>query len=277
MATNLKSFTDGLLLIGCGNMAGAILARWIKAGLNPGQVMVVDPSPSALPDGVAHFPTIDDWAAQHRAARWIMLGIKPQQLGEVAETLAPHVGPDTRLLSMLAGVSLADLAVRFPTAGAHVRILPNLPARIGAGVTAVAALDADKADDRVVAGLLAPLGEVLILPDDSQMDLITAFTGSGPAFILRLIEAYAGAGERLGLAPADALTLASATFSGAACWLASSGEAPSALVAQVASKGGTTQAGLDVLDGDGRLVGLMTEVLRAARDRGRELADIARG
>lgn len=277
MATNLRSFGDGLLLVGCGNMGGAILARWIKAGLNPAQVAVVDPSPTFVPEGVARFAALDDWAAQKRAARWIMLGIKPQQLGAVAEALAPLIGPDTRLVSMLAGVSIVDLAARFPSVSAHIRILPNLPARIGAGVTAVAMLGTQKADDRLLAQLLAPLGELLVLPDDSQMDLITAFTGSGPAFILRLIEAYAGAGERLGLAPAEALALASATFSGAATWLASSGEAPAALVAQVASKGGTTQAGLDVLDGDGRLVGLMTDVLRAARDRGRELADIARG
>lgn len=276
MATHLKSFGDGLLLVGCGNMAGAILARWIKAGLNPAQVTVVDPSPVAVPDGVARFAALGDWAAQNRSARWVMLGIKPQQLGDVAGTLAPLIGPDTRLISMLAGVPLSDLAARFPGVAAHIRILPNLPAQIGAGVTAVAAQGTDKADDRLIAQFLAALGEVLQLSDDSQMDLITAFTGSGPAFILRLIEAYAGAGERLGLAPEEALALASATFSGAAAWLASSKEAPAALVAQVSSKGGTTQAGLDVLDADGRLVGLMTEVLRAARDRGRELADIAR-
>lgn len=277
MANTLKTFAGGLLFVGCGNMAGSMLARWVAAGLDPAQVAVVDPAPAALPGGVTAYAALADWSASGRAAQWVLLGVKPQQLAEVAETLAPLIGGETRLLSILAGVSLADLAARFPAVRAHVRILPNLPARIGAGVSAVAANGADAADLAQVDALLKPLGTVLRLGDDSQMDLVTAFTGSGPAFILRLIEAYAAAGERLGFSSEEALALASATFGGATAWLASSGEAPAALVAQVASRGGTTQAGLDVLDADGRLVALMTEVLRAARDRGRELADLARG
>jgi pyrroline-5-carboxylate reductase len=118
---------------------------------------------------------------------------------------------------------------------------------------------------------------VVPLADDTAMDLVTAFTGSGPAFVFRLIESYAAAGERLGLSADDALKLAMATFGGSTALLADSGEKPGTLIAQVASKGGTTQAGLDVLDEDGQLAALFTNVLRAARDRGRELADIARG
>lgn len=278
MAGKLQNFAGGLLLVGCGNMAGAMLARWIKAGLPASSVTIVDPTPSAVPEGAAHFADLDAMAAAGAPApAWILLGVKPQQLNVVSGALASLAGAETRLVSMLAGVTLADLRARFPDAGAHVRILPNLPARIGAGVTAVAASGTRKVDDKAIAALLAPLGRVLTLADDSQMDLITAFTGSGPAFILRLIEAYAGAGERLGLSAEDALSLAVATFGGATAWLEDSGEAPAVLAAQVTSKGGTTQAGLDVLDSDGRLVALMTEVLRAARDRGRELADIARG
>jgi len=277
MATGLDTFTGGLLLVGCGNMAGAMLARWVAAGMNPARVHVVDPAPAPLPAGVTRHDSISAWASCGARAQWVLLGVKPQQLGDIAAELAVHLGPDTRLLSILAGVPLADLAERFPMVRAHVRILPNLPARIGAGITAVAATGTDAADDGLIAALLTPLGSVMRLTDDSQMDLVTAFTGSGPAFILRLIEAYAGAGERLGFTAEEALALASATFGGASAWLASGGEAPATLVAQVASKGGTTQAGLDVLDADGRLVALMTEVLRAARDRGRELADIARG
>jgi pyrroline-5-carboxylate reductase len=180
-----------------------------------------------------------------------------------------------RLISMLAGVPLADLAARLPDARAHIRILPNLAARIGAGVTAVATLG--DADDQAMTTLLTPLGQVLPMADDSAMDLITAFTGSGPAFVFSLVESYAAAGERLGLSNEDALALALATFGGAIALLDDSGEKPGVLITQVASKGGTTQAGLDVLDGDGQLAALMTNVLRAARDRGRELADLARG
>lgn len=274
MTKILGNFTGRLLLVGCGNMAGAMLDRWLAAGLDPSQVAIVDPFATPR-EGIAHFASLADWLSADGAAEWVMLGMKPQQLGEVAGDLAPVANSATHLLSILAGVSLADLAARFPEAKAQVRILPNLAARIGAGVSAVASLG--DADDATVTALLEPLGTVVPLADDSTMDLVTAFTGSGPAFVFRLIEAYAAAGERLGLSADDALKLATATFAGATALLAGSGEKPGALVSQVASKGGTTQAGLDVLDADGQLVALMTNVLRAARDRGRELADLARG
>lgn len=274
MTKILKGFAGRLLLVGCGNMAGAMLDRWLAAGLDPAQVAVVDPVAPPR-EGIAHFAALGDWAAAGAGADWIMLGMKPQQLGDVAAELAPFVSDDTHLLSILAGVSLADLAARFPAAKAQVRILPNLAARIGAGVSAVATLgDADQA---AIASFLDPLGTVVTLDDDSTMDLVTAFTGSGPAFVFRMIESYAAAGERLGLSAEDALKLATATFGGATALLTDSGEKPGTLIAQVASKGGTTQAGLDVLDAVGDLTALLTNVLRAARDRGRELADIARG
>ncbi|WP_428679207.1 pyrroline-5-carboxylate reductase [Sphingopyxis sp.] len=274
MTKTLRTFAGRLLLVGCGNMAGAMLDRWLAAGLDPAAVAVVDPL-AAPREGISQFASLAEWKDAGGNADWIMLGMKPQQLGEVADDLAAVAGGDTHLLSILAGVSLADLALRFPGAKAQVRILPNLAARIGAGVSAVASLGV--ADDGAVQSLLKPLGTVVALADDTTMDLVTAFTGSGPAFVFRLIEAYAAAGERLGLSSEDALKLATATFGGSTALLADSGEKPGTLIAQVASKGGTTQAGLDVLDEGGQLAALFTGVLRAARDRGRELADIARG
>jgi len=274
MTKSLRNFAGRLLLVGCGNMAGAMLDRWLAAGLAPERVAIVDPAANPR-EGVSHFASLAEWNAAGGDADWIMLGMKPQQLAEVADELAPVVTADTRLVSILAGVSLADLAARFPNAKAQVRVLPNLAARIGAGVSAVATLG--DPDDDMVAALLDPLGTVVPLADDTAMDLVTAFTGSGPAFVFRLIEAYAAAGERLGLSAEEALKLATATFGGATALLADSGDKPGALIVQVASKGGTTQAGLDVLDEGGQVAALFTNVLRAARDRGRELADIARG
>lgn len=270
----LGNFSGRILLVGCGNMAGAMLDRWLADGLPADQVSIVDPV-AAPRDHIRHFTSLADWADAGEAAEWIMLGMKPQQLGEVASLLAPHVSEKTQLLSILAGVSLSDLADRFQSTRAIVRVLPNLAARIGAGVTAIAAQG--DADTAMIQSMMESMGQVINLADDSSMDLITAFTGSGPAFVFRLIEAYAAAGERLGLPSEDALALANATFAGASALLDDSGEKPAALVAKVASKGGTTQAGLDVLDRDGQLAALLTSVLRAARDRGRELADIARG
>jgi pyrroline-5-carboxylate reductase len=255
-------------------MAGAMLDRWLAAGLDPASVAIVDPY-AAPRAGIAHFASLAEWKDAGTGADWVMLGMKPQQLGEVAADLAPIATGGVHLLSILAGVSLADLAARFPEAKAQVRILPNLAARIGAGVSAVAS--AGDADEAAVTALLTPLGTVVPLADDTAMDLVTAFTGSGPAFVFRLIESYAAAGERLGLSADDALKLAMATFGGSTALLEGSGEKPGTLIAQVASKGGTTQAGLDVLDEDGQLAALFTNVLRAARDRGRELADLARG
>jgi len=274
MTKTLTNFAGRMLLVGCGNMAGAMLDRWLTAGLDAANVAIVDPF-AAPREGLAQFASLAEWRSVGGTADWIMLGMKPQQLGEVASDIADVVTGDTHLLSILAGVSLADLAARFPAAQAQVRILPNLAARIGAGVSAVAS--SGDADMAAVTSLLDPLGTVVALADDSTMDLVTAFTGSGPAFVFRLIESYAAAGERLGLSAEDALKLATATFGGATALLADSGEKPGTLIAQVASKGGTTQAGLDVLDSDGQLAALLTNVLRAARDRGRELADIARG
>src|SRR3546814_9508771 len=114
-----------------------------------------------------------------------------------SDLLAPTATGGVHLLSILAGVSLAELAERFLAARAQVRILPNLAARIGAGVSAVAHLG--DADTDAVAALLAQLGQTVALADDMLMDLVTAFTGSGPAFVVLLIEAYAAVGERLGL------------------------------------------------------------------------------
>ena len=274
MTKALRNFSGRLLLVGCGNMAGAMLDRWLAAGLDPALVAIVDPY-AATRAGIAQHASLDEWQAAGGSADWIMLGMKPQQLGDVADVLAPLATGKVHLLSILAGVSLSDLAARFPDAGAQVRILPNLAARIGAGVSAVATLG--DADDKAIDALLDTLGKTVRLADDSTMDLVTAFTGSGPAFVFRLIESYAAAGERLGLSAEDALALATATFGGATALLADSGEKPGVLVAQVASKRGTTQAGLDILDSDGQLAALLTGVLRAARDRGRELADSARG
>ena len=211
--------------------------RWLAAGIDRAQVAIVDPFATPR-DGVVQYASLAEWQAAGGTADWVMLGMKPQQLGDVADVLAPLATGGVHLMSILAGVSLSDLATRFPGAGAQVRILPNLAARIGAGVTAVATLG--DADDAAIAALLDPLGQTVTLPDDS-------------------------------------LALATATFGGATALLADSGDKPGVLIAQVASKGGTTQAGLDVLDSDGQLAALLTNVLRAARDRGRELADIARG
>ncbi|MEY4269806.1 MAG: hypothetical protein RLZZ58_1022 [Pseudomonadota bacterium] len=276
-APTLSRFSQKILIVGCGNMAGAMLRRWVDSGLKPAHVAVVDPAKPPLPDGVVHSSSLAAWRRTDSRADIILLGIKPQGLAEVAGELAPLTA-DAMLVSMLAGAALADLAALFPQAAGVVRIMPNLPSALGKGITAVAKthpLDAKRA--KALDALLAPLGRTARFDDDNGFDLMTAFAGSGPAFVYRMIDAYRAAGERLGLDADMAAGLSSALFDGSVAMLAQAdGATPAAMAARVTSKGGTTQAGLDVLDAEGRLVALFTETLRAARDRGRELAELAR-
>lgn len=267
-----------LLLFGCGNMAGAMLSRWLERGLDPSRVSVIRPSGAAVADGVAVFTDVAAWRAGGGGADTLMIGIKPQMLSGAAADIAAALDPATRVVSLLAGARIDDHRAALPTARCILRAMPNTPVRVGRGVVALAAEpSADDADRAAVDALMAPLGTTLWLDDESQFDLVSAFTGSGPGFVYRLIDAYAAAGARLGLSRDTADAMARATFDGALALLAASDEAPADLGARVASKGGMTQAGFDVLDDDGRLIALFADTLRAARDRGAALAAATRG
>lgn len=273
---SLSPFTPRLLLVGCGNMAGAMLRRWIESGLKAERVVVVDPAAPAVPKGVAVHADLSAWRDAKGEADIVLLGIKPQALTDIAATLAPMMGGAT-LVSMLAGTTLADLEALFADAAGVVRIMPNMPASLGKGIVAVAGRGIGAPQQAALDRLLAPLGHVARFDDDSAFDLMTAFAGSGPAFVYRMVDAYRAAGERLGLDADTAAALATALFDGSVAMLAAAdAETPAAMAARVTSKGGTTQAGLDVLDDQGRLVALVTDTLRAARDRGRALAELTR-
>ena len=259
-----------ILLIGCGNMAGAMLEGWLAGGLSPARFTVVEPSDRALPAGIVRLrslPENGDFDA-------ILLGVKPQLLDAVATGVARLAG-DATILSLLAGVELATLAQRFPTAAAHVRVMPNLAVALGKAPIALAGRGLDEAGRAALVGLLEPLGT----PDwvgEAEFDLVTALAGSGPAFVYRFIDALAAAAVGLGLPREQAGRMALAMVEGAAALAASSPDSPGALADRVASKGGMTREGLDVLDANGALVALLTQTLRAARDRGAELAAEAR-
>lgn len=266
-AAPLNSVTSPLTLIGCGNMAGAMLERWLAAGLAPDQVKVVRPSGQAVADGVA---VTTDLANIAPLDGIVMLGFKPQQLAEMAPAIAAALAPGATLVSILAGVTLADLRLLFPDRPL-VRAMPNMPVRHGEGVVMLAG---DQTGD--VAKLMASLGHAQWLEEEANFDLYTALAGCGPAYVYRFIEAMAAAGTRLGLPAEEAMTITRAMMLGAAASAYRSPLSPGELVSEVASKGGMTQAGLDVLDDDGKLVALLTDTLRAARDRGKELAELAR-
>lgn len=260
-------------LVGCGAMGGALLGRWLEAGLSPDAVTVVDPAPNGLPPRYAGAVVADAAAAAALSPEpsLVVLGVKPQMLAGVAAGLAPLLRHRPLVLSMLAGVRTGTLGQLF--AGAPIiRIMPNMPARIGRGTTALYAAGAGADDVAAAEWLMAAAGSLLWLDDEARFDAVTAVSGSGPAFLFRFIEALAGAAEAAGLEPQVAQRLALETVAGAAELATQSGLSPAMLRQQVTSPNGTTQAGLDVLDGDGLLSSLMRATVRAAAERSRTLA-----
>ncbi len=267
----MANWPQSLLIIGCGNMGGAMLAGWLAGGMDPVRITVVDPQLPAAPDGVELLRTLPE-----RSFDAILLGVKPQLLGDVAPALTALAGPSTVLLSALAGVELETLAARFPHSKALVRLMPNLAVAIGKAPIALCASGLDATGHEAVTALMEPLGSPEWLEDEAQFDLVTALTGSGPAFVYRFIDALAAGAAALGLDPAQAERLAVATVEGAAALAAASEHAPAELARRVASPGGVTQIGLDVLDADQALARLIEATLRGARDRSAEMARSAR-
>jgi pyrroline-5-carboxylate reductase len=262
-----------LWLVGCGAMGGALLARWLEAGLPAAQITVIDPDPRGLPADFAGAVVPDAISAWAHAPEptLVILGIKPQLLPRLAPGLSHLLRPAPLMLSMLAGVQSETLVSLFPGAPV-IRMMPNTPARIGRGMTALFAQGASAADCAAVDWLMETTGAVRWLQSESQFDAVTAVSGSGPAYVFRFIEALAAAAQEAGL-PADiALQLATETVAGAGELARASGIHPSVLREQVTSPNGTTAAGLDVLDGDGLLSGLLRETVKAAADRSKALA-----
>lgn len=266
----LGDWTAPILLVGCGNMAGAILARWLDCGLPAQRVQVADPSGRAVAPGVEVDVRLPERVAP---GTLVLLGFKPQQFGDVAPNLNASLGAGCAIISILAGLPVAQLHAALPDAGTIVRMMPNLPVRTGDGTVLTHAAAGGAADMlTAIDRLLAPLGLVEALPDETDFDLATALSGCGPAYVYRFIDALAGAAVRLGMDEERALRLALQTVAGAGATALNAAHPPAQLADAVASPGGMTRLGLDVLDADDRLLTLLTDTLRAARDRGAELA-----
>ena len=260
-----------LLIIGCGNMGGAMLAGLLAAGESAGRFAVLDPALEHAPGGTALYRSV----AEARAAGGfdaVLLGFKPQQLAALAPDMQPLCGEGVTVYSLLAGITLAQLDAAFPQAGAHVRVMPNLAAAIGKSPVILAENGLGEAARMDALALFGQLGTALWLEDEAQFDLVTALAGSGPGFVYRFIDALAGAAARLGLERGLADSLALAMVEGAAALAARADAPPAVLADRVASPGGMTREGLNVLDNHDALLALMTETLRATRDRGAALS-----
>lgn len=261
-----------LALVGAGKMGGAMLRGWLARGLEPRCISVLDPKLDAETAALCAARGIGRTAPE-AAPEVLVLAIKPQTFAAEPSAFASLAGPQTLVLSILAGTTIARLRAGLPAAGAIARAMPNLPASIGRGITALAAEPGVDAGRRTTAEtLLGAVGTVEWL-EEGLIDAATAVSGSGPAYVFLLAECLAAAGEAAGLSRDVALRLARATVEGAGALMAAQpGITPMALREAVTSPGGTTAAALSVLRGDDRLARLMTEAVAAAKQRAAELS-----
>jgi pyrroline-5-carboxylate reductase len=270
-----RSLAGPLLLVGAGKMGGALLAGWLREGLDPKSVFIRDPSPSReVAELIARHEIATGAAIEPDAPpSVILLAVKPQLIDAVLPGLAPLFGKDSVLLSVAAGRTLANLASLLPKRVAIVRAMPNTPAAVGRGMTVACANDAVSRDQALrCTMLLEGVGEVIWIDDENLMDAVTAVSGSGPAYVFLFAECLADAGIEAGLDPDLAMRLARATIAGAGELLRLSSDSPSKLRENVTSPKGVTAEALAVLMSKGGLKELLDRAVKAAAKRSRELS-----
>jgi pyrroline-5-carboxylate reductase len=264
-----------LVLLGAGKMGGAMLEGWLKAGVNPARIVVIDPDPPAeirhllANHGIRHNPALT--AIDN--VEVILAAVKPQVMDDVLAGLTSLGRDKPLILSVVAGKTIASFARHFGSDAAIIRTIPNTPAAIGRGITAMAAnANVSPAQMQLAETLLQSIGEVVNVADESQIDAATAVSGSGPAYVFYLTECLAAAGVSAGLAPGLAMQLARATVAGSGELMRQSGTEAATLRQNVTSPNGTTFAALQVLMADDGLMQLLQKAILAATRRSKELA-----
>jgi pyrroline-5-carboxylate reductase len=265
------AISERIAFVGGGNMAAALIQGMLAtATTQPDRVMASDVREESLAALRARYGIETSSDNLHAcAADVVVLSVKPQVFPALLPELAPHLGEHALVISIAAGVPLRAIEALLPRARV-VRAMPNTPALVSAGVTALAlGSRANAADGALATAMFESVGRVVHVSEE-LMDAVTALSGSGPAYVFLMAEALIDAGVKLGLSPQVSATLATQTLSGAAKLLAESDEPPEALRRKVTSPGGTTAAGIAALEAhDFR--GALAACLEAARDRGREL------
>ena len=262
-----------ILLVGCGNMGSAMLRGWRAEGVDAQQLHVIDAQDGAIEQarslGVEASSSL---AADIAQPDVIVFAVKPQQIDTLVPQFADLAARGAVVLSVAAGKPISAYERLLGGAPMIVRAMPNTPAAIGQGITALVANGAVGAEQKATCEhLLSAVGEVVWLDDESLMDAVTAISGSGPAYVFLLIEALTAAAQEEGLCADLARKLAMATVAGAGAYAAQSPIEPGRLREQVTSPGGTTQAALEVLMGEGGFETLVRKAVRAAAARSREL------
>lgn len=264
-----------IAFLGGGNMAGALIGGLLAKGYAADAISVVEVIAQARDSLTARYQVhvSDAPDAQTFAADTIVLAVKPQDMRNAVAPLAGKLGRQT-VISIAAGIRLQDLARWLGGYTKLVRVMPNTPALIGAGIAGLYAGSGVSAEERARAeAILEAVGKTVWVEDETLIDPVTAVSGSGPAYVFYFIEALEKAGTELGLAPEAARKLAIQTFVGAARLAAESAEPPGTLRERVTSKGGTTEAALKVFAAED-IAGRIGKALRAASDRGAELGKI---
>ncbi|OIP19105.1 MAG: pyrroline-5-carboxylate reductase [Comamonadaceae bacterium CG2_30_59_20] len=262
-----------IAFIGGGNMASALISGLIKQGLPSDLIDVVEPFAEARDKlqasfGIAAQPQAGDFLLDAPLLVW---AVKPQTFKEAALTVAPHVLGGLHL-SVAAGIRSDSIAAWLGTERV-VRAMPNTPALIGQGITGLFARASVTANDKAfVEQVIDTTGESLWLEAEEQLDVVTALSGSGPAYVFYFMEAMITAGTEMGLNREQAQQLAIATFTGASALAKSTGDSPKVLRQRVTSKGGTTFAAISSME-DNDLRALFIDAMYAARERARELGD----
>jgi pyrroline-5-carboxylate reductase len=264
-----------ILFVGGGNMATSLVGGLLARGHEPGDLVVADPDAAQRTRLERDYKvaTAADAATVLAGVQTVVLAVKPQQMAAVARGLAAHLaGLRPLVISVAAGIRLQDLARWLGPDVPLVRTMPNRPALMGAGITALyAAPGVDAAARATAAAILGACGPTVWVPDEAQMDVVTAVSGSGPAYFFLLIECLEAAGIDLGLDPATARQLAIETARGAGRMAAESDATPAELRQQVTSKGGTTAAALEVLEA-ADLRGIFARAVAAGAARSTALA-----
>lgn len=269
--SNLEA--PSIALVGAGAMGGALVRGWIEAVRKGGGLTLTVVEPHFDPELERELDAVGAVLnpPDPGPVDVVVLAVKPQTFPTTLEATRKFVGADTRIMSIMAGIPI-DVIARELGAPRVIRCVPNTPARIGQGITAYAAAPECTLEDRqLVEQLLEPLGAIEPIAQERLLDVVTAVSGSGPAYVFLLAEVLAAAAEQEGLDKDAAMRLASRTVAGAGALMLQTGESASALRKQVTSPGGTTEAALDVLGGNGGLAPLLRQAVSAAAARSREL------
>ena len=262
-----------IAFIGGGNMASAILGGLLRAGHPAERLRVVEPVAAQAEALRSRFGVEVDAAggAALREADLVVWAVKPQVFADAARPCAAHVGRALQL-SVMAGLR-CDAIARATGAERVVRAMPNTPALIGQGIAGLYATPAVSADDRAaVEAVLAPTGEAMWVEAETDLDAVTALSGSGPAYVFYFVESMMQAATEMGLSAEQGRRLALATFKGATALARAGDDPPETLRARVTSKGGTTHAAITAMDAAGVKPAIVRAV-RAAQERARQLGD----